>query len=398
MNRKIALLLIAIFSNLAIAAEFEINSEETIENSDHYKNVIASGYGVSEKKALDNAFKTAIQQYVGVLIDSQVQIENDEIIKDEILTASSGYIDSYNKLSLSNEDGIFIVEIEAKVKSQKVFEKIRSLSIDTIQISDYKNIAARVNTKNISKNDGVKILAKAFDEFFSPSSIKDILDVKILNVDVKENMVSEGKVPVKINFTISLNKESYENKVSKLGATFDNIGAKLTKRADLPKISSYGRMKSSNKEKLWKITHNNIGIVTIYGDGFKTDIWEFPVNYSNSYPLLIKNKDRHLGFRKTFILVLEIRNDSSVIYAEVVKNDNDRNSMNFDLLKASIDNNGNYAMSFSTKSFNIITPVLTGYIGSNFETNFSKEYSHTIMLPIGDLDKMKKVSLELELK
>ena len=118
------------------------------------KEIIATGYGTTQQQALDNAFKTAIEQYIGVVVDSETMMKNGKLIKDKILTASNGFIKSYKELSVDNSDGLIEVKINALVKSQKVFNKIKSLNIATIKLDGFDDayiLAKKQQTKQINK-------------------------------------------------------------------------------------------------------------------------------------------------------------------------------------------------------------------------------------------------------
>ena len=289
-NKKIlAFAMATSFASLSShAAEFQFSSvkrdasgvtnEQKKNNVGQYKEIIASGYGVTEEKARKNAFRAAIQQYVGVVIDSETQMKNGDLLKDNILTASSGYIQEFETLSVNNDEGLFEVEIKALVKSQQLFDKIKALNIDVIEISGMKNIQARIETKLESNKDLAKMLDKPIKEFLSNESLMDMLTIKIIDAKVLEDKAKDGKVPFHINYQLGIDYAVYENKVEKLEQTFKNLGAKLIPRVDLP-FKKSGRLMLKNITKIrpfYKKTKRSIFIMKKYGIGFKTDIWEFP--------------------------------------------------------------------------------------------------------------------------
>ncbi len=201
------------------------------------KVIISTGYGTNKEQALNHAFKSAIQQYVGVVVDSETIMKNGELIKDNILTASNGFIKSYDVLSTRVEDGLVETQIKAIVESQKIFSKIKKLKINTISFQSEisgKNLKAEIVTKQQSKKDSAKILKKAIDKFLSTSSIQDMLDLKILNAKFEKDKVKDFKIPIVINYRLALNYNVYSQKVKELEQTFKNLGVKLHKRVDLP--------------------------------------------------------------------------------------------------------------------------------------------------------------------
>ncbi len=80
--------------------------------------VTATGQGSTERNALHDAMRQAIEQEVGLLIDSRTYVENYQVINDRIYTQSSGYIESYDILDSSFFNGIWKVDIRAQVRSE----------------------------------------------------------------------------------------------------------------------------------------------------------------------------------------------------------------------------------------------------------------------------------------
>lgn len=77
--------------------------------------VITTGQGATERAALHEAMRAAIEQAVGVLVDSHTYVKNYQLIHDEIYTHSEGYVSRYEVLEKSLENGIHRVTIRAEV-------------------------------------------------------------------------------------------------------------------------------------------------------------------------------------------------------------------------------------------------------------------------------------------
>jgi hypothetical protein len=60
--------------------------------------VVTTGVGVDPDKALLNALSRSIEQAVGVLVDSETLIEQDQIVRDRVLTATRGDLEFYSIL------------------------------------------------------------------------------------------------------------------------------------------------------------------------------------------------------------------------------------------------------------------------------------------------------------
>jgi len=87
------------------------------------------GCGLDPEKARQNAFRNAIEHHVGLLVDSQTLVQNDELINDKILTVSRGYVDEFAVLRTWSEEGLVYVLIRATVASQPLASRLMSQGI-----------------------------------------------------------------------------------------------------------------------------------------------------------------------------------------------------------------------------------------------------------------------------
>lgn len=78
--------------------------------------LVTSGEGQTENEAVNEALRSAIEQAYGVFVSANTDILNDELVKDEIVTVSSGNIHSYKKLGcVEQANGNKNVSVEATV-------------------------------------------------------------------------------------------------------------------------------------------------------------------------------------------------------------------------------------------------------------------------------------------
>ncbi|PIQ96415.1 MAG: hypothetical protein COV67_09690 [Nitrospinae bacterium CG11_big_fil_rev_8_21_14_0_20_56_8] len=92
--------------------------------------VEASGMGNTDDVALKDAMRNAVEQFLGVLVDSKTMAENFQIVSDKILTASQGYVTDYEIISQSRDaDGMVNMRIKARVQKTAVLDDVRSLKI-----------------------------------------------------------------------------------------------------------------------------------------------------------------------------------------------------------------------------------------------------------------------------
>ena len=54
--------------------------------------LVVTGEGATKEEATNNALRSAVEQAFGVFVSANTEILNDEIVKDEIASISSGNI------------------------------------------------------------------------------------------------------------------------------------------------------------------------------------------------------------------------------------------------------------------------------------------------------------------
>lgn len=78
--------------------------------------LVVTGDGETKEEATNNALRSAVEQAFGVFVSANTEILNDELVKDEIATVSSGNIKSYvENAFFERQDGIISVTLTATV-------------------------------------------------------------------------------------------------------------------------------------------------------------------------------------------------------------------------------------------------------------------------------------------
>ena len=113
--------LLVMLSLLVLAAAYTAAAQES-------RTVAAEGVAMVQQGALDiardaaveDAQKRAVEQAIGILIDSQTQVENYQVISDKILSQTKGYIKRYSIAGEVNEGSLLRVRINAEVALGKL--------------------------------------------------------------------------------------------------------------------------------------------------------------------------------------------------------------------------------------------------------------------------------------
>lgn len=129
------------------------------EATKEYIEILVDGAGLDKESAMNNAYQNAVKQAVGLYIDAETLIDNNQEVKDKILTHSRGIIDKVEVISDQNDDGIYRVEILAQVIKQELEEKVKPISSDKASFNiDGESLVAAKASKEQQEADAKAIL------------------------------------------------------------------------------------------------------------------------------------------------------------------------------------------------------------------------------------------------
>ena len=188
------------------------------------------GYGDTKDKALKSAFQNAVEQEVGVLVDSKTVVKNGKLIKNKILTFSNGFIKDYKELSANNQMGFWTVKISAVVEHQKLLSKLKKIKINPKQIKGTKQLYAQVVSQVKTKFDAEDIFKKFYNTFTSLPIENYYAEVTDFKIDT--DLATRKYVPVKVSVKI---KETYSPIVEQQLEQAFNLMKKLSTKMKIYK-------------------------------------------------------------------------------------------------------------------------------------------------------------------
>lgn len=104
----------------------QISSSTSDNKSADDVELVVAGEGPTKDEATKAALRGAIEQAFGTFVSSNTKILNDELVKDEIVTVSSGNIKNYTILSDCELDGTWSVTIQTTVSVGKLIKYVQS--------------------------------------------------------------------------------------------------------------------------------------------------------------------------------------------------------------------------------------------------------------------------------
>lgn len=142
-----------------------LNSTTNAEEPEKTEKVIATGVGVDADKARANAIRNAVEQVMGTYVSSDTIVKNNQLLKDEILSYSGGYLKDSRVINQEKtEDGLFSVKLEAQVVSTKLKRKIEDLNITTRTVAG-ESLFGEAFSKIEQKKGGAELLGKILSKY-----------------------------------------------------------------------------------------------------------------------------------------------------------------------------------------------------------------------------------------
>jgi len=237
------------------------------------KDITVTGYGTSKDEALRSAFQNAVEQEVGVLVDTKTVIRNNKLIKNDILTYSNGFIKDYKEISSSQQMGFWEIKIKAKVEHQKLLLKLKKINLKPTNIEDTDKLYAQIISQVKTKFDAEDLFKKIYEDYtFLPTSLYGL---KIVEFNVDTDLATRTSVPVSIKVQVIKKEPSAELK-QKVKYLYDLI-SKLSIGSYPYEVGSYHKH-FQNEIIVSSFNHPD----TVFG---------FPRSYSVIYPFA-KSKPR----------------------------------------------------------------------------------------------------------
>lgn len=185
--------------------------------------VEATGQGTNADDAFKQAVIDAVRQVVGTLVSAENVIENDRVIKDEVLTLSNGFVEkvlSQEKTKL--DDGTWQVKLKCIVRKGQLYGKLQEVKVPTVKFEGVSLFADVVSQLDHQKSS-VEMIRNALKKF-SPNLVTATMleeKPKILERD-------ERFTEIEFDWVASVNVDAFfENCAPALDAAFS--GAALAK-------------------------------------------------------------------------------------------------------------------------------------------------------------------------
>ncbi|MDA8967304.1 hypothetical protein N9268_03340 [Akkermansiaceae bacterium] len=208
---------------LATAIAAPAQQAETVE-------ITAEGYGASPQEAEKDALRAAVKRAVGTFVDSETLIDKEEVVKDQILTHSDGFVEKVIDAGKAEQvnDSIWKVTKKVLVRKSKLVAKLKEGGVVTASIAG-EDIWAQEISKIQNVNDGRALLRK----FLQENTMNKLLVARHVDAQGRTNDQAKpeiktdhdtGKTTVTFRIQVYYDLEAYYNQyIPKLIKLLDQI-------------------------------------------------------------------------------------------------------------------------------------------------------------------------------
>jgi hypothetical protein len=176
--------------------------------------VFAEGVGTTKEEALKDAFRAAVRQVVGEVVNGETIVENEELVKDQVLTYSDGFIPEHKVTSEKHDNGLFRIGIRAKVQRRSVIMKLKGANI-TLKSVDGQSLYGSIVTQIGAEKDAVALVAKVLEGF--PDNY---LEARVVG-EPETLTKSDSEATLVINVEFAPSQAAYKTFATKLCHTLE---------------------------------------------------------------------------------------------------------------------------------------------------------------------------------
>lgn len=149
---------------------------------------IAEGTGPTRKEAIQDSFRNALENVVGIAVNSSTYVRNNTLVRDQIYSHTDGYIRSYKILKEINDDGKYTVKVKVVIDMEPNSKLMTSLDkMKTIHIGMSDPRIGIVILNNDSNNQ----ISDASTENAIASSLHRSGFSRIINIDQLAQITKE---------------------------------------------------------------------------------------------------------------------------------------------------------------------------------------------------------------
>ena len=191
MNHRISPLVGCLIVFMAFSADvFASGSAPVTVDVEGYAAIVGGRKDAAREAALNNAFRRAIEQVIGVMVSSKTVVQDSALLNDKILSKSSGFIKTYRITSERFETDACRVGVRATVSTVRLEKGLDDVGLVSRKLGKPR-VAVIMTEQNIG-NDGpsASLADSAVNAGIAESVLHDVLAKRGYNVVDRETLVA----------------------------------------------------------------------------------------------------------------------------------------------------------------------------------------------------------------
>ena len=171
--------------------------------------VNGKGVGMTQAEALKDAYRDAIEKTVGLYVDAEQMVKNDELVTDQILTQSNAFIEKYEIVKESKgANGLVSVSILATVKKSALAKRLSDvMPPQSFKLgNDAQNLHAQVVTQEKRSEDAAALLKKTLD---GVNPITQLVRFSLADTKMMTKEIRDAKVCYFYRFKFEVDEQKY---------------------------------------------------------------------------------------------------------------------------------------------------------------------------------------------
>ncbi|MBI4689724.1 MAG: flagellar assembly protein T N-terminal domain-containing protein [Nitrospirae bacterium] len=116
-------------------------------NAEGYAIIIEGRKDVARESAISNAFRRAVEQAIGVMVEAETMVKNLSLLNDNVYSKSSGYIKNYKITDEKIEGDTFRIRITASVSTKKLMKDLDDIGLLIKEIVSFTSNVINIKFK-----------------------------------------------------------------------------------------------------------------------------------------------------------------------------------------------------------------------------------------------------------
>lgn len=240
----------------AIAATFAFAQDAEIVK------VKGRGVGIDKAEALKDAYRDAVERAVGLYVDAEQMMKNEELVKDQILTHSNAYLEKYDIVEEKTAaNGLVTVNILAQVRKTALTKKLSDvMPTQTRNVAQASRNAHAVAVTEMKMQEDALALVKNELKGFDP--VRQMMTVSLASSKPEIERIKGDGENIRLWYAVDVKVDEskyYGEFVPRWARLLDQIKAGQSKRISLKEEREVAKSLDENTGRLVKYVNKFAG-------------------------------------------------------------------------------------------------------------------------------------------